>query len=71
MTILFVLVPLAMLLTSAAVAAFAWSVHRGQLDDLTTPALRMLEQDEAAVKSSLIAADRSRSGGPRRPGSAY
>jgi cbb3-type cytochrome oxidase maturation protein len=46
MTILFVLVPLAILLTATAVGAFAWSVAEGQLDDLTTPALRVLEDEE-------------------------
>jgi cbb3-type cytochrome oxidase maturation protein len=46
MSILFVLVPLAILLTASAVAAFVWSVNKGQLDDLTTPALRALQEDE-------------------------
>lgn len=46
MTILFILVPLAMLLTATAVGAFAWSVAEGQLDDLTTPALRVLQDEE-------------------------
>ncbi|HEX2732632.1 MAG TPA: cbb3-type cytochrome oxidase assembly protein CcoS [Polyangiaceae bacterium] len=52
MSILFILVPLAMLLTASAVGAFAWSVQRGQLDDLTTPALRILEQETPARKTS-------------------
>lgn len=45
MTTLFIVVPLALLVSSMAVVAFVWSVQRGQLDDLSTPALRMLEED--------------------------
>ena len=45
MTTLFIVVPLALLVSGAAVAAFIWSVQRGQMDDLSTPALRMLEND--------------------------
>ncbi len=45
MTAIFVVVPLALIVSAAAVAAFVWSVRRGQLDDLETPALRMLEDD--------------------------
>lgn len=45
MSALFLVVPLALLVSSVAVGAFVWSVRRGQLDDLTTPALRMLEEE--------------------------
>jgi len=30
----------------AAVAAFVWAANRGQFDDLDTPAVRMLHDDE-------------------------
>ena len=46
MSTLFVVVPLALLVSALAVGAFVWSVRRGQLDDLETPALRMLQDDE-------------------------
>lgn len=46
MSILYLLVPLATLLAGFAAAAFVWSARRGQLDDLVTPALRMLHDDE-------------------------
>jgi cbb3-type cytochrome oxidase maturation protein len=46
MTVLFVLVPLALLLACGAVFAFLWATRTGQLDDLETPALRMLHDDE-------------------------
>ena len=46
MSVLFVLVPVATLLAALAVAAFVWSAKRGQMDDLETPAIRILNDDE-------------------------
>jgi cbb3-type cytochrome oxidase maturation protein len=46
MTILYVLVPLALLTAGSAVLAFLWATKNGQLDDLETPALRMLHDDD-------------------------
>jgi cbb3-type cytochrome oxidase maturation protein len=45
MTVLYVLVPLALLTAGAAVAAFLWATKDGQLDDLETPAVRILHDD--------------------------
>jgi cbb3-type cytochrome oxidase maturation protein len=42
MSVLFILIPLALVLAAVAVGAFVWAVTRGQLDDLSTPAVRML-----------------------------
>ncbi len=47
MSALFVLVPLALLISAAFVGTFIWSVRRGQFDDLETPALRILIEQEA------------------------
>lgn len=47
MTVLFLLVPLAILLAALAVGGFLWATRRGQLDDLETPAHRMLYDDDA------------------------
>lgn len=44
MTVLFVVLPLAILFSGAAVLAFLWSTKSGQLDDLDTPPLRMLRE---------------------------
>lgn len=53
MTALYLVVPLALVVSAAAVWAFVWSVKHGQMDDLETPALRMLEEDQAdAVEQS-------------------
>ena len=40
------LIPLSLGLLVAAVAAFVWAVKRGQFDDLDTPALDILEDDD-------------------------
>ncbi len=47
MSVLFIVVPLALIVVAAAVAAYVWSARGGQFDDLDTPALRMLHDDEA------------------------
>ena len=46
MSVLFIVVPLAMLLVAGAVGAYVWSAKSGQMDDLDTPAVRMLHDDE-------------------------
>jgi len=46
MSVLFVAVPVAVLLACAGVMAFLWAARHGQLDDLDTPPLRMLLDDE-------------------------
>ena len=46
MSILFALIPLAIVLLAFAVLAFFWAVGAGQFDDLDTPAVRILLDDE-------------------------
>ncbi|MCA0375625.1 MAG: cbb3-type cytochrome oxidase assembly protein CcoS [Gemmatimonadetes bacterium] len=46
MSVLFLVLPLALVVVGAAVAAFVWSARSGQFDDLDTPAVRVLH-DEA------------------------
>lgn len=46
MSILFALIPLAILLLVFAIGAFFWAVRTGQFDDLDTPAVRILLDDE-------------------------
>lgn len=46
MSVLYILVPLAVLLASTGVAAFFWAVRTGQFDDVETPAIRILLDDE-------------------------
>lgn len=46
MSVLYIVVPLALVVVGAAVAAFMWAARRGQFDDLDTPAVRALHDDE-------------------------
>ncbi|MBA3853833.1 MAG: cbb3-type cytochrome oxidase assembly protein CcoS [Gemmatimonas sp.] len=45
MSVLFLLVPLAILLVAIFVGAYVWSTRTGQFDDLTTPAMRAVHDD--------------------------
>lgn len=47
MSVLFVLVPLAILLVAIFVGLYVWSSRSGQFDDLTTPAMRAVHDDES------------------------
>lgn len=51
MSVIYVVLPLALLISTIAVIAFVWSVKRGQLDDLETPAIRMLFDDAGALRA--------------------
>ncbi len=55
MSSLLLLIPISLVLLGVAVWAFVWAVRRGQFDDLDTPAIDILLDDEG---------DRPR---PRRP----
>ena len=46
MSVIYILLPLAVLLASVALFAFIRSVKAGQFDDLDTPAHRILHDDE-------------------------
>ena len=46
MSILFALIPLAICLLGVAVWAFFWAVRAGQFDDLDTPPIRILLDDD-------------------------
>lgn len=60
MSVLFIAVPVALLFCGGALACFFWAVHRGQLDDLDTPPLRMLQEDDAApARKSCAAPERA------------
>ena len=46
MRILLLLIPISMVLLGLAIWAFVWAVKRGQFDDLDTPALDILVDDD-------------------------
>ncbi len=46
MNILLALIPISLLLLLVAIGAFLWAVRSGQFDDLDTPALDILGDDD-------------------------
>ena len=46
MSVIYIVLPLALIVVLVAVIAFVWAARRGQFDDLTTPAVRMLHDEE-------------------------
>jgi cbb3-type cytochrome oxidase maturation protein len=48
MSVFYLVLPLALILVGAAVFAFVWAAKRGQFDDLETPALRVVPDDDPA-----------------------
>lgn len=61
MSVLFLVLPLALILVAGALIAYVWSIRQGQMDDLDTPALRMLQDDSDAI-SSVILRDKTERG---------
>jgi cbb3-type cytochrome oxidase maturation protein len=49
MSVIYIILPVALVIAAAAVAAFIWAVRSGQMDDLKTPGMRMLHDDEPPV----------------------
>ena len=52
MSVIFVLLPLALLFVGIALGWFFWAVRSGQFDDLETPAVRILFDDEPGQSGS-------------------
>jgi cbb3-type cytochrome oxidase maturation protein len=51
---LFVLIGISILVAGGFLAAFLWSVNKGQFDDDYTPSIRMLFDDEIKKTSSTL-----------------
>jgi cbb3-type cytochrome oxidase maturation protein len=49
---MYVLLPAALLFAVAAVVVYAWAVRTGQFDDLETPAMRILGDDDDPAEES-------------------
>lgn len=56
MEVVFILLPLAVAVAGVMLALFVWAVKSGQFDDLHTPALRILVDDEPVSKKKVEAA---------------
>lgn len=46
MSVIYLLVPVALGIVALALWAYVWAARRGQFDDLKTPALRVLHEDD-------------------------
>ncbi len=57
MSVIFLVVPLAIVLAAAAVWAFIWAARRGQFDDLDSPAWRVLDGEEGPGRGRTGARD--------------
>jgi len=49
MSVVFIVFPLALVIAAIAVLAFIWATRSGQFDDMDTPAMRMLHDDEQST----------------------
>jgi cbb3-type cytochrome oxidase maturation protein len=49
MSVLYILLPLALVIVAVAVGAFVWAARRGQFDDMETPAMRIVLDDDEVV----------------------
>jgi cbb3-type cytochrome oxidase maturation protein len=66
MSVIYIILPLALVVVLIAVIAYVWAAKRGQFDDMQTPAMRMLHDDEPGRRSDeragVVDADASRPG---------
>jgi len=60
MSVLYILLPLAIVMAGVALTAFIIFVRRGHYDDLDTPPLRMLFDDEPTKKDGKTGAESKR-----------
>lgn len=46
MSVIYIVLPLALLVVGAGVAAYVWAARTGQFDDTTTPPVRTVIEDD-------------------------
>ena len=46
MSVIYLVLPLALIIAIGAILAFVWALRSGQMDDLETPAIRLLLDDD-------------------------
>jgi cbb3-type cytochrome oxidase maturation protein len=67
MSVMFILLPVALLFSAVAVLAFFLATRAGQFDDLKTPALRILHEDaDTEVSMTRTPASSATAGTERR-----
>ncbi len=59
MSIVYLLIPLSLVLTAAAIAAFFWAVRSGQFDDMNTPSLKILHEEPVSDVDGEIAKNKT------------
>ncbi len=52
MNAIFILIPVGLIFLAAAIAALVWALNSGQYDDLDSPAVRILSDDEEPAQSA-------------------
>ena len=52
MNAIFILIPVGLIFLAAAIAALVWALNNGQYDDLDSPAVRILSDDEEPAQSA-------------------
>lgn len=67
MNVLYFLVPLALILAGIGVGAFIWSVRSGQFEDVETPGLRVLFDEERLTSESSHGVGHHQGHQPRSP----
>ena len=67
MSVIYIALPMALVLAGLALWGFIRAVRQGQYDDLETPAVRMLHDDEPPVRPTANGADRADVPTPKPP----
>ena len=57
MTVIYIVLPLVLIIAIGAIIAFIWAARSGQIDDLETPALRVLHEEDDSEPSPSIDAE--------------
>ena len=57
MSVIYIVLPLAIVLAGLALLGFIWAVRQGQFDDLQTPSLRVLIEEDGPAAPDAPAAD--------------
>ncbi len=65
MNIIYVLIPLSVILMLLAIAFFFWAVKNDQFDDLDTPALDILDDDDPSPAKKQAPPSHGEHGGER------
>jgi len=64
MGVIYIVLPLAIIIAAIAILAFIWATRTGQFDDLDTPSVRMLHDDEPLRRDGAGGDDRDSSSDP-------